>query len=257
MAGKSMRGYAIYRPATAFTRLGRSRRRSRQRSDQHLKWLRTLPCVICGARGNIHAAHLRAASPRHGKLAVGIGQRPDDCWATPLCLHHHLFGVEAQHEDNELAFWARHCIDPFALALALWQASGDDELEFAIPVPKRASSPASRNNETHTTCERKSRLKTASAPALTAREDAQPGLLRECYRTCPPWESGFDRMNWSRFRGKSVHLIQAPRHSDPRRFYQAWPRGSGILCLRYMNALLNDRVLPFYEEHGVPLLLRV
>ena len=132
MAAESMRGYAIYRPATAFTRLGRSRRRSRQRSDQHLKWLRTLPCVICGARGNIHAAHLRAASPRHGKLAVGVGQRPDDCWATPLCLQHHLFGVEAQHEDNELAFWARHCIDPFALALALWRASGDDELGFTI-----------------------------------------------------------------------------------------------------------------------------
>jgi len=127
-----MRATRIERPGTAFTAAGLPRRRPRQRADRHLKWLRTLPCVICGKKGNIHAAHLRAASPRHGKRAVGFGQKPDDCWATPLCAEHHLFGEEAQHQGNELAFWRRHGIDPFALALSLWRASGDDELGFGI-----------------------------------------------------------------------------------------------------------------------------
>jgi hypothetical protein len=122
----------INRPDTAFTGTGTPRRRPRQRAAQHLKWLRTLPCVICGKTGNMHAAHLRTASPRHGKRAVGFGEKPDDCWTTPLCMEHHLIGEEAQHQGNELAFWLRFGIDPFALALALWRASGDDELGFVI-----------------------------------------------------------------------------------------------------------------------------
>ena len=127
-----MPGFTIQRPPTAFTKRSAAHRRSRQRADWHLKWLRTLPCVVCGKRGNIHAAHLRAASPRYGKLAVGIGQKPDDCWTIPLCLSHHLLGEDAQHHHNELAFWRSHDIDPFALALSLWRASGDDELGFMI-----------------------------------------------------------------------------------------------------------------------------
>ena len=127
-----MRATRIDRPDTAFTGAGLPRRRPRQRADRHLKWLRTLPCAICGKRGNIHAAHLRAASPRYGKRAVGFGQKPDDCWATPLCADHHLLGDDAQHHGNELAFWARNGIDPFAVALALWRASGDDEMGFLI-----------------------------------------------------------------------------------------------------------------------------
>ena len=126
-----MRGYQIKRPATAFT--GNSRfRRPRHRSGLHLKWIRTLPCAICGKQGGIHAAHLRAASPLHGKLATGIGQKPDDSWTAPLCAEHHIFDEAAQHQDQELQFWKRHGIDPFVLALALWRASGDDETAFLI-----------------------------------------------------------------------------------------------------------------------------
>jgi len=126
-----MRGYRIDRPSTAFNR-GRSRRRPRQRAAQHLKWIRTLPCIICGKRGDIHAAHLRAASLQFGKLAIGIAEKPDDCWTTPLCGEHHLFGVDAQHQGHELDFWRGHDIDPFALALSLWRASGDDEVGCLI-----------------------------------------------------------------------------------------------------------------------------
>ena len=126
-----MRGYQVARPPTAFTASSRYRR-PRQRSDLHLKWIRTLPCAICGKQGNIHAAHLRTASPRHGKLATPMGRKPDDSWVTPLCLEHHTLGEAAQHQDQELAFWKHHGIDPFVLALALWRASGDDELAFLV-----------------------------------------------------------------------------------------------------------------------------
>ncbi len=87
---------------------------------------------ICGKQGGIHAAHLRAASPRHGKLATGIGQKPDDSWTTPLCLEHHILDEAAQHQNQELAFWKQHGVDPFVLALSLWRASGDDEMGFLI-----------------------------------------------------------------------------------------------------------------------------
>ena len=124
-----MRSFKIERPLSAFT--GASRfRRPRQRSGLHLKWIRTLPCAVCGKKGEIHAAHLRAASPRHGKLKTGIGQKPDDAWVTPLCLAHHLLDEAAQHQDQELLFWQQHGIDPFVLALALWRASGDDGMGF-------------------------------------------------------------------------------------------------------------------------------
>ena len=126
-----MPGYQIERPVTAFS-VSSKFRRPRQRAGLHLKWIRTLPCAICGKRGNIHAAHLRAASPRHGKLSTGIAQKPDDAWTVPLCLAHHVVGEEAQHQDDELGFWTRHGLDPFILSLALWRASGDDEIGFLV-----------------------------------------------------------------------------------------------------------------------------
>ena len=134
-----MRSFKIERPATAFTAASKYRR-PRQRAGLHLKWIRTLPCAICGKRGNIHAAHLRASSPRNGKLSTGIAQKPDDSWTTPLCLEHHILGEEAQHQESELDFWIRHGIDPFALALALWRASGDDEVGALVVFEARRSS---------------------------------------------------------------------------------------------------------------------
>ena len=131
-----MRSFKIERPGTAFTSSSKYRR-PRQRAGLHLKWIRTLPCAICGKRGGVHAAHLRSASLRHGKLATGIAQKPDDSWTTPLCFEHHIAGEEAQHQDRELDFWARHGIDPFVLALALWRASGDDEVGFLILTEAR------------------------------------------------------------------------------------------------------------------------
>ena len=76
-------------------------------------------------------------------MAIGLAEKPDDCWTTPLCGEHHLFGEEAQHQGRELDFWRRHDINPFALALALWRASGDDSTgHLIIDEFRRRASPA-------------------------------------------------------------------------------------------------------------------
>jgi hypothetical protein len=102
--------------------------------------------MVCGKRGNVHAAHLRAAAPQYGKRATGVSEKPDDCWALPLCADHHLFGEEAQHRSSELAFWRQLKVNPFVLSLALWRASGDDEVAEAI---LRASPAASDQRDCH------------------------------------------------------------------------------------------------------------
>ena len=121
-----MKSFRIRRPATAFSRMPRQRR-PRERARSHLKWIATLPCAICLAEGRSQAAHIRLASAAHGKRAVGLGEKPDDCWTVPLCVEHHLTGMEAQHRMVEADFWRQHRRDPFSLALALWRFSGDEE----------------------------------------------------------------------------------------------------------------------------------
>jgi hypothetical protein len=113
-------------PATAFSHdLHGRHKRPRQEMRDHLKFIRGLRCLVCPSRNwlNIQAAHIRAASPAYGKRSTGLAEKSSDQWTLPLCANHHA----EQHQGNELAFWARYGIDPFAVALALFGASGDDE----------------------------------------------------------------------------------------------------------------------------------
>lgn len=112
-------------PSTAFS-LGRGKKRPRKESVDHLKWIRTLPCIICGTHKEVEAAHIRMGSLIHGKNSTGAGEKPSDCWSLPICAEHHRTRPDAQHVIGEEQFWARHKINPFILALSLWQATGDD-----------------------------------------------------------------------------------------------------------------------------------
>ena len=107
--------------AEAFSRL--RPKRPRQRSGDHLKFIRSLPCVICGSRGNVQAAHIRMASLVHGKRQIGAGEKSSDKWTTPLCSEHHI----EQHAGGEAEFWKRHALDPFFIAIALYAHSGDED----------------------------------------------------------------------------------------------------------------------------------
>jgi hypothetical protein len=124
---------------TAFSRDLRSRsKRPRQTNEMHLKFIRTLPCLICGTRKTIQAAHIRSGSPGYGKRRTGIGEKSGDHWTLPICAEHH----GGQHAGNEKEFWEHLGIDPFAIALALFAASGDDEraeliIREAQPFPAR------------------------------------------------------------------------------------------------------------------------
>lgn len=123
-----MRAQRIVRPATAFSRDPSSgRKRPREKANGHLAFVRQLPCCICGSRRDVHAAHIRMASPIHGKRATGMGEKSSDRFTVPLCADHHLFGEGAQHAMSEEQFWATAKIDPFGLALSLWGCSGDEE----------------------------------------------------------------------------------------------------------------------------------
>ena len=118
----------IERPATAFSQdRPAKQKKPRVKDDAYLRWIRTLPCAVCFTRREIHAAHIRAPAPQYAKRGVGMAEKPDDAWTVPLCGQHHLFGEDAQHKGEELAFWKRHGIDPFILALSLHRVVGDAE----------------------------------------------------------------------------------------------------------------------------------
>jgi len=121
----------IERPDSAF--MEPRQKRPRQRADAHLEFIRTLPCVISGCQNrDVHAAHIRGACPKLGKRQTGAGEKPSDHWTVPLCGSHHVYGQEAQHYTSEAAFWARHRIDPFVLALSLWAVTGEMEPALGI-----------------------------------------------------------------------------------------------------------------------------
>lgn len=129
-----MRPQKIIRPPTAFSIASTKQKRPRIEDERHLKFIRSLRCCICGAP-NPDPAHIRAASAIHGKRETGGGERPSDKFVVPLCRAHH----DEQHNGNELLFWVAKGVDPFGLALALYSASGDDELAEAILRANRPS----------------------------------------------------------------------------------------------------------------------
>ena len=127
-----MTAQRIVRPETAFSVASTKQRRPRERNERHLDFIRSLRCCICGAPGP-DAAHLRSASPVHGKRETGLQEKPSDKFTVPLCRVHH----DQQHSINELKFWATYGVDPFGLALSLYAHSGDDELAESILIANR------------------------------------------------------------------------------------------------------------------------
>lgn len=128
-------GHMFRRPETAFSLSpSKGQKRPRKTDDEHLKWLRTLPCVITGTRF-VEAAHVRYADPVYGKRDTGKAEKPDDRWALPVSPDKH----REQHSGSEREFWTRHGIDPCRVALALHAISGDDEAAEIILKSARKS----------------------------------------------------------------------------------------------------------------------
>ena len=84
---------------------------------QHLDFVRQLPCVACGKAAPSDAAHVRTGTDG------GVGMKPGDRYAVPLCACCHA----KQHRVGELTFWSALRIDPLNVASRLWTVSSDVE----------------------------------------------------------------------------------------------------------------------------------
>lgn len=105
----------------------------RQHSKKHLKFIRGLPCVVCGDNTSTEAAHIRFSCAEAGKRHVGMGEKPDDRWTVPLCGECH----RKQHRMNEWEYWQSVNRDPILISLALWGVSGNHELGEQIALASR------------------------------------------------------------------------------------------------------------------------
>lgn len=127
-------GFAIRRHPEAFSLDKASKNTRRLEDEAHLAFIRKLPSVVSGAFG-CEACHIRTGSALHRKKHTGLAQKPDDCWTLPLTPDEH----KQQHSENEMAFWRSHGIDPFELALKLYEVTGNSEAAIAIIQKARAS----------------------------------------------------------------------------------------------------------------------
>ena len=86
----------------------------RRRSKAHLRFVATMPCVIC-SKQPCQAAHIRYG------YAGAMGLKPGDNLVVPLCPDHH----RQQHASDlgERGWWAHQHIDPIKEAEKLWARS--------------------------------------------------------------------------------------------------------------------------------------
>ena len=109
-------------------------------SEKHKQAIRTLPCCIpgcCVVGSEIH--HLKSGGHR------GAGMKAPDRLGVPLCHEHHINGVEKVGARNELAWFAKHGIEPLELAAALWMVSPDKAAMCRVVLAHKQH--LSENNE--------------------------------------------------------------------------------------------------------------
>lgn len=73
-----------------------------KRDPRYLAWIRTQPCLVCGSRRGVEAAH---TGPH------GLGQKSPDTSAIPLCAIHHRTGRDSYHRLGPRKFAGEHDID--------------------------------------------------------------------------------------------------------------------------------------------------
>ncbi len=110
---------------------GPGQREPREVDEGHLAAIRLLCCCRCG-RMPAEAAHIRYGDRAHGERSFGIGEKPHDRRAVPLCAECHRDGRDAQHRNGERKWWRRQGIDPHALAAKLYAVSPDHDAMMKI-----------------------------------------------------------------------------------------------------------------------------
>jgi hypothetical protein len=116
----------------------------RIRCKEHLRYVASQPCLICG-RVPSHAHHIRYAQSR------GLSLKVSDEFTVPLCAIHHNH-IHTTGKERE--WWQERHIDPLKIANALWQRSRqqtptalDGAADVLMGSPEsRLSGPQSRDN---------------------------------------------------------------------------------------------------------------
>jgi hypothetical protein len=108
-------------------------RTPRDKDEAHLKFIRTLPCCVCGDDTTTEAAHVRMADRSIAKPMSGMQTKCDDRFAVPLCGGHH----REQHAESEHQWWLNLGVDPIKVALALYSVSGNYERGWLIVTASR------------------------------------------------------------------------------------------------------------------------
>ena len=85
----------------------------RVRDKDHLRFVSTQPCLICG-RTPADPHHLRFAQSR------ALGRKVSDEWVVALCRGHHR---EVHRHGDERDWWGKAGIDPNVAARSLWLQS--------------------------------------------------------------------------------------------------------------------------------------
>ena len=94
------------------------------RDSTYLAMVRQCPCLDCGLDPAGTAAHVRMQSGAHNKHG-GIGKKPADRWALPLCDMCHTIGETSQHRVGEREYWHRFGLNPLLVCVKLYGARGD------------------------------------------------------------------------------------------------------------------------------------
>lgn len=100
-------------------------RRPRLLDPGYLKFLRGKSCCACGRGAPSEAAHIRMTALAIDKPITGMGRKPDDKYAVPLCAWCHRESPESQHNvGDETTFWAWFEVCPLELAARLYDEYG-------------------------------------------------------------------------------------------------------------------------------------
>jgi hypothetical protein len=116
----------------------------RERDRNHLRFVASLPCLVCGRT---------PSDPHHIKFAEqrAMGRKVSDKYTVPICRLHHR---ELHRRGNERAWWKGKGIEPLPIAASLWARTHAIEPAAAEPTERpaelNAKQPAleSLNNET-------------------------------------------------------------------------------------------------------------
>ncbi len=133
----------------------------RLRDKNHLKFVASQPCLICGRQPS-DPHHLRFAQPR------ALGLKVSDEFTVPLCRGHHR---ELHQAGNELIWWQARNIEPLPIAKAFWEQTRPR----LSPVPLQPGDKPNKDSQDDVTVvgEAARPLQGAPSPSDPSQEEAQ------------------------------------------------------------------------------------